>query len=207
VLANDTDVENDPLTARLVSAPSHGTLTLNADGSFTYTPNLYYSGGDSFTYVANDVIADSNIATVNLTITPVNHAPDCSLAVPDTAWLWPPNNKFNAVKILGVTDVDGDPITIIIDGVYQDELVGTGNSAPDATGIGTDAVSLRAERDGSGNGRVYHIFFTASDGQGGTCKVDITSPIMVRVAVSHDQGGGINPIDGGALYDSTKPTL
>jgi hypothetical protein len=47
---------------------SHGTLTLNADGSFTYTPAAGYSGSDSFTYVANDGTVDSSIATVNLTI-------------------------------------------------------------------------------------------------------------------------------------------
>jgi len=137
----------------------------------------------------------------------INHAPDCSLAVPDIGiWIWPPNNTFYPVTIQGVTDIDGDHITIVIDAVYQDEAVGTGNSAPDATGIGTNTVKLRAERDGSGDGRVYHIFFTASDGKGGTCRVDMTSTIKVRVGVSDNQGGGIDPIDGGARYDSTKPT-
>ena len=54
VLGNDTDVEGDPLTAIKVSDPLHGTLTLNADGSFTYTPNGNFNGNDSFTYKAND---------------------------------------------------------------------------------------------------------------------------------------------------------
>src|SRR5262249_18613196 len=67
VLANDTDVDGDPLTAILVSGPVHGTLTLNADGSFTYTPNAGYVGSDSFTYKANDGTADGNVATVSLT--------------------------------------------------------------------------------------------------------------------------------------------
>src|SRR5262245_27241484 len=48
VLANDTDPQGDPLTAVLVSGPSHGTLTLNADGSFTYTPSADYNGTDTF---------------------------------------------------------------------------------------------------------------------------------------------------------------
>ena len=64
VLANDTDVDGDPLTAVMVSDPAHGTLTLNADGSFVYTPAANYNGADSFTYKANDGTADSNVATV-----------------------------------------------------------------------------------------------------------------------------------------------
>src|SRR4029079_12473014 len=50
VLANDTDVDANPLTAAVVTGPSHGTLTLNANGSFTYTPAANYNGADSFTY-------------------------------------------------------------------------------------------------------------------------------------------------------------
>ena len=75
VLANDTDVDGDPLTAALVSAPSHGTVILNSNGSFTYTPVADYFGSDSFTYVANDGRTNSAPATVSLTVLPVNDAP------------------------------------------------------------------------------------------------------------------------------------
>ena len=68
VLANDSDVDGDPLTAILVAAPTHGALVLNADGGFSYTPAAGYSGGDSFTYKANDGKDDSAVATVTLTI-------------------------------------------------------------------------------------------------------------------------------------------
>ncbi|HEX3287770.1 MAG TPA: Ig-like domain-containing protein, partial [Mycobacterium sp.] len=68
VLANDTDADSDPLTAVLVSNVTHGTLSLNANGGFTYTPTAGYSGADTFTYKANDGTADSNVATVSLTI-------------------------------------------------------------------------------------------------------------------------------------------
>src|SRR5439155_16353 len=79
VLANDSDVEGDPLSAVLVSSPTHGTLTLNSDGSFTYTPALNYNGPDSFTYKANDGQVDSPTnATVSITVTPVNDAPGTS---------------------------------------------------------------------------------------------------------------------------------
>ena len=58
VLGNDADPDGDPLTAVLVSGPSHGTLTLNANGSFTYTPNANFNGTDSFTYRASDGTLD-----------------------------------------------------------------------------------------------------------------------------------------------------
>src|SRR5439155_1468774 len=74
VLANDTDVENGALTAVLVSGPTHGALTLNANGSFTYTPTANYNGPDSFTYKANDGTADSNAATVAITVVAVVNA-------------------------------------------------------------------------------------------------------------------------------------
>ncbi len=54
VLANDSDADGDTPTAVLVSGPSHGTLTLNADGSFAYTPNANFNGTDSFIYTPND---------------------------------------------------------------------------------------------------------------------------------------------------------
>lgn len=68
VLLNDVDLNNLPLTAQLVSGPSHGTLTFNSDGSFTYTPDSGFLGMDTFTYQASNGIALSNIATVNINV-------------------------------------------------------------------------------------------------------------------------------------------
>src|SRR5439155_628171 len=75
VLANDTDVDGDTLSAVLVSQPTHGSLTLNANGSFTYTPMANYNGTHFLTYKANDGQTDSGIATVTITIAAVNDAP------------------------------------------------------------------------------------------------------------------------------------
>ncbi len=75
VLANDTDANGNPLSAVLVSGPANGVLALNADGSFTYTPNGNFNGADSFTYKAADGIAESNVATVAITVRSVNDAP------------------------------------------------------------------------------------------------------------------------------------
>src|SRR6266496_970748 len=76
VLANDTDPNNDPLTAVQVGNVSHGTLVFSTNGSFTYTPGANFTGSDSFTYAANDSQALSAIATVSISVSaPANHQP------------------------------------------------------------------------------------------------------------------------------------
>jgi VCBS repeat-containing protein len=92
VLANDSDVDgggswdNDLevslLTAVVATGPGHGTLVLNPDGSFTYTPQANYNGPDSFTYRANDGTENSELATVSISIDAVNDQP---LGVQDSA--------------------------------------------------------------------------------------------------------------------------
>ncbi len=75
-------------------------------------------------------------------VAPLNEPPDCSEARPDQVKLWPPNKKFNPVKISGITDPDGDPVTISIDDIFQDEPVSSGKRkrfTPDAYGLGTNA--------------------------------------------------------------------
>ena len=95
VLANDTDPNSQALTVgtpRPVSGPADGALTLDADGSFTYTPDAGFSGTDSFTYVANDGFADSAPATVTITVTP-------SAFVPASDW----TTNFRANRYLSLT--------------------------------------------------------------------------------------------------------
>jgi hypothetical protein len=78
ILGNDTDAENDELTVVVQSEPSNGSIVLNSDGSFTYTPNPDFTGEDTFTYVANDGTEDSNVATVTITVTPKSNTPPTS---------------------------------------------------------------------------------------------------------------------------------
>jgi hypothetical protein len=68
VLANDSDPDGDPLTATLVSGPSHGSLTLNMDGSFSYQPDEDFVGQDSFTYAASDGGTDSGLGTATISV-------------------------------------------------------------------------------------------------------------------------------------------
>jgi len=76
ILTNDTDEENEPLTAILISNVSNGILNLNSNGAFEYSPDNNYFGTDSFTYKANDSSAESNTATVHITVDSVNDAPN-----------------------------------------------------------------------------------------------------------------------------------
>src|SRR5437773_3542964 len=112
VLGNGADIGSPVLTAVVVTGPSHGALTLNANGSFTYTPAANFNGSDSFTYRANDGQADSNVATVALTINPVNDAPvaanDGFATDEDTAL------TVTAPGVLGNdTDVDSPVLTAV----------------------------------------------------------------------------------------------
>jgi len=74
VLVNDSDEDGDALTAVLTSSPAHGTLTLEANGAFTYVPAEDYSGSDSFRYRADDGLRQSE-TVVSLRILPVNDTP------------------------------------------------------------------------------------------------------------------------------------
>ena len=129
----------------------------------------------------------------------VPECPDCGAAGPSVYSLWPPNHKLVAVTVTGVTDPEGQPITVRIDGISQDEAtddLGDGRTCPDASGVGTSSALLRAERSGLGDGRVYHLSFTATDPDGISCSGVVTT------CVPHDQGQGATCVDQGPLYNS-----
>jgi VCBS repeat-containing protein len=109
VLNNDSDVDGDSLNALLDLDVTNGTLTLNADGSFSYTPTVDFNGSDSFTYYANDGSADSNTVTVSITVNPVNDPP---VAKGDN--FYPTEDIPCTVNVLqNDSDVDGDDLTVI----------------------------------------------------------------------------------------------
>lgn len=135
----------------------------------------------------------------------VNVPPDCSGAQATPSMLWPPNHKAHDIEIIGVTDPNGDAFTLNVDAIYQDEPVNSaedGDTCPDATGVGTDSFSVIAERVGGdefgleGNGRVYWIYFTATDTYGATCSD------VVKVIVPPNMS--TTAFDNGPLYDSTN---
>ncbi|MDQ3003778.1 MAG: ExeM/NucH family extracellular endonuclease, partial [Chloroflexota bacterium] len=163
VLSNDSDAESHTLTAVLVSGPSHGTITLNANGSFTYAPASNYNGPDSFTYKANDGHADGNEATVFLTVNAVNDAP---VATPDSATV-ARNGSVAITALANDTDVDGDTLTVtsFTQGVHGTVAFSTKNRnfryTPARGFRGTDTFT-----------------YTISDGNGGTSTTTVTITVQ-----------------------------
>ena len=127
VLGNDS-TGGASLTAVLMSGPANGVLTLNTDGSFSYTPTNGFLGADTFTYEANNGQTNSNIATVNLTVTRV-----------------PPAANNDAYATL-----ENTPLAVPLPGVLANDTTGGGTlSAIPVSGAANGALTLNA--DGSFN--------------------------------------------------------
>ncbi len=160
VLGNDTDPDGHPLTARLVTGPAHGTLTLAPNGSFTYAPATAFAGTDSFTYVANDGTADSAVATARVVVRPVNQPPTFLVGPdqtanaaggPQTVHGWataiapgPANESAQHVSFV-ITGDTGPGLFDVPPAVSPD---GTLTYTPDAGASGTATVSVVAHDDG-----------------------------------------------------------
>jgi len=108
VLANDSDPDGDPLTVTTATAPPHGTLAMNANGSFTYTPAANYNGPDSFNYTISDGKGGTASASVNITVTPVNDAPVANAQSVTTA------EDTSANIALTGSDVEGSALTFSV---------------------------------------------------------------------------------------------
>lgn len=121
---------------------------------------------------------------------------DCSAVSAGPDLLWPPNHKLRQVSLTGLDS----SVALAITAVTQDEALnglGDGDTAPDATRGATPAgVWLRAERAGSGDGRVYRISFSGSDPLGRTCRGSVT------VEVPHDGAAHATAVDSGQTVNS-----
>jgi len=158
--------------------------------------------GHSFYVEVGDDVGVVSLGAVRITVVPsTNRPPDCSGATAAVVTSWPPDGSMAPVSFSGVSDPDGDPVTITVTGVTQDEPVddvGDGDTCPDAV-IVDGAAQVRHERSARGNGRVYTIWFTADDGQGGTCAG------AADVCIPHDGGPGRPCIKDNRVVDSLGP--
>jgi hypothetical protein len=168
VLANDTDTDNAPaqLAAVLVLGPAHGSVTLNPDGGFTYTPARDYNGPDSFTYRASDGSASSPAATVSLTVTAVNDDPTPG----GDARITPEDTPLTVAVLANDTDVDGDtPLTVV-------------SVAPPAHGTATTNGTTVVYTPAADYNGTDLFTYTVGDGRGGTA----TAMVTVTVAAVND---------------------
>ena len=197
VLDGDTDVDNDPLTAVNASDPPHGSVTLNTDGSYTYTPDLNYNGPDSFTYQANDGALNSNTATVSITVNAVNDAP---VANDDTETVTTGGSLDDNV-LTNDTDVEGSALTVSTHsnpshGTLSLNSDGSYNYQPAAGYTGPDSFTYKAN-DGAldSNTATVNISVTAVD----------DSPNAINDSASTDEDTPLSVDARGVLDNDNDP--
>lgn len=206
-----TPVVGTTVTFTVTSGPNAGATgtavtDVNGQCTFSYT-GTGGVGTDTIkaTFVDGTGATQTSNTAVKNWVRPPNTPPDVSHACPSLDCIWPPNHKFVPITIGCVTDAEGDPITIVVTSITSDEptatIKGAGGAVvhvADATGVGTNTANVRAERSGTGDGRVYEITFSASDGKA-------SSIGKVRVKVPHDQSDKTCPaVDNGQIYDATQ---
>ncbi len=211
VLENDSDVDHDPLTAALVTDASHGALTLNPDGSFTYVPDAGFTGDDTFTYVANDGSDDSNTATVTITVELV--CPTFPVMVTDEAELNQAIACYNALTtpgsytiILGA-DINLSASSTTIDNVASGvELLidGAGYTVDAQNGSGRRSFTIAANTVVTMNS----IMLTGGNHQGGGAvynrgTLTVTDSILSGNSAANYGGGIFNNSGTLTVTDST----
>jgi hypothetical protein len=200
------------LDGSMSSDPDMDALTYTWEQTAGPAVTLVYSPGDTmhimpsfvtpwvsadtpltFKLTVSDWPGSTSSAYVTVTVINSHTPPDASHARADVGVLWPPDHKMAQVHILGVVNPNNDPITI--DAVTQDEPtngLGDGDTPIDAVITG-DSVTLRAERSGNGNGRVYRVCFTVHDPeQDATGCVNVSVPKSKKTDVAIDSGGNYN---------------
>ena len=183
VLANDTDPDGDTLSIVSFTQGSHGTVDHHGGGSFTYTPDAGWNGSDSFDYTVIDGNGGWATATVNVTVTPVEHAPvaeDDSLTTAEDT----PATTGNVLT--NDSDADGDPLSIVsftqgTHGTVANNGDGTFTYTPDADWNGSDSFG-----------------YTISDGNGGqaTATVNVAVTPVDDVPVAQDGSLGFQITSG-----------
>jgi VCBS repeat-containing protein/autotransporter-associated beta strand protein len=148
VLKNDVNVDKDTLSAVVIDGPSHGSVLLNSDGSFTYTPDANFNGTDTFTYVPVNGAGQGNTTTVTINVRPVNDRPVAiddtyTMEEDDTLVVPPPGVLGND------TDAEGNDITaVLVNDVQNGKLTlnadGSFTYVPNADFVGTDSFTYRA---------------------------------------------------------------
>ncbi|NNE11434.1 MAG: tandem-95 repeat protein, partial [Ilumatobacter sp.] len=185
-----TDVEGDPLTITC-DEPANGGYVDNGDGSITYTPDPDFNGGDSFTCTANDGQADSDPATISVTVNPVNDPP---VAADDEA----ETDEDEAVVIdvlANDDDIDGDVLTVTAVTQGADGSVAITNGGDDVTYtpdlgfVGTDTFTYTAS-DGAGGSDTATVtvetFQTICSGDSVTVTDDDVTGTFTRLTDSED---------------------
>ena len=175
VLSNDSDPEGEALSVSAYDATSvaGGTVVMNADGSFTYTPAANFNGTDSFTYTVSDPNGSTSTETVTISVSAVNDAPVAAADNLSTGANTPLN--FTAADLLGNdSDIDGDTLALTsvtnpANGVLVDNGDGSFTYTPNANFNGADSFT-----------------YTVADGKGGVDTATVAIAVNPQPPVSLD---------------------
>ena len=171
VLANDSDVEG-PLAVSLAAGPANGSLSLNSDGTFTYTPAANFNGADGFSYIVTDGDGATAGATVTIAVTPVNDPP---VAGNDIWAVSIASTIAVATSALLANDADpeGGPLTV----------TGVGNASNGTVGLAGTTVTYTAGAAGAAS---FQYTVADSGGASGTGIVSVTN-VSVTDRRQHDR--------------------
>jgi hypothetical protein len=191
VLANDIELDGRTMTAVLVSPPATGSVSLNANGTFTYTPTSPVSGPDSFTYKVFDGLLDSNTATVS-----VNNS--CSINWKNAAsGLWSDAANWEPGRL----PVSADDVCIGADGVYSVVLQGMQSAANVTIGSSSLGVgpTLRLEATDT---TPANLTLTGNMSNAGAVLLDSVgvqdAALMLTSGVLNNQPTGVVNVNAGA---------
>jgi hypothetical protein len=176
LLGNDTDVDGNTLTISSVTNVTGGTVVLNGDGTVTFTPTANFNGAASFSYKATDGVAESNLATVSITVAAINDPPvainDSLTATQDIPV------TYSAVQLLGNdTDVDGNALTI-------SSVTGVTGGAVVLNSDGTVTFTPSSNFTGSAS-----FTYVVQDGGGATSSSATVTVNVVPVSTAAAAGG------------------
>ena len=158
IVLTASDANGDSLAYAVVSNPSNGILTGTAP-NLVYTPSANYNGSDSFTFKANDGIADSAVATVSITVTAVNDTPAATAQSVSVS-----HNTATAITLAG-SDVEGSALTYtVVTNPTNGSLTGTAPSltyTPNSGHSGSDSFTFRVN-DGTADSAAATVTLTVA---------------------------------------------
>jgi hypothetical protein len=204
-----TDEDGDPLTFSVTGGPAHGSLSGTAP-HLTYTPAANYHGADSFTFVANDGEANSNAATVAITVNPVNDAPVANSQAVVTV-------QDAAVAVtLAASDVDGDGLGYsVVTGPTNGSLSGSVPNltyAPNAGFTGSDSFTFTAS-DGQASSNLATVSITVEEinypptADSQSVATDEDTPLGITLTAADPNGDPLTyTVTGGPAHGSLSGT-